>query len=515
MSIVSDLKEIARADVRYLEAQNYYEGEKIKELFSNPKVAAVLGANADKFYVNIAKRAVDAVLFKLEVLGFTVTTSTGAEAKEAAQQFKVNVWDHNRMRQAISDALEWAEEYGDSYLLTYDDLTPGSDGVDAIAYTPLGARLFYDSETERRKLRFVRTWLIRRDDSGDEKDTWYRRVTIVDATEVRQLVSTVQDNAIETDAHFEPFVDEDAPDAPDEELEPGQEPAGPGVVRHGYGGFPVFHLRTKRPYGVPEHKCLYGIQNLIVKDIATLAEGIDGFGLPFRFRTMSSGDNLKPGRADVFGDDTATSTTKDRVKTEPGALANLYDTDKVGQLTPADVGNLLDPLSMFMRLASVVSVTPLDYFDASAASASGESKKEHQAAYNAKCETRQFDFDTALVDALEFIANNILDLGGVLVRLVWQPVQERTAEEKHAQAASAQAAGMPYDAAWVEAGYPAEEVATWVAPDDRPAAKAKVAVDVSTAAKNFGAAAQLGVIPSDGVSQLLQQIVTPAKQLER
>jgi len=514
VTIVSDLKEIARADVRYLEAQNYYEGEKVKELFSNPKVAAKLGANAEKFYVNIAKRAVDAVLFKLEVLGFTVTTESGGEATQAATTFKTNVWDHNRIRQVFSDALEYAEEFGDSYQLTYDDLTPGSDGVDAIAYTPLGARLFYDAETERRKLRFVRTWLVRRDDSGDDKDTWYRRVTIVDATEVRQLVSTVQDSAIETDAHFEPFVDEDAPDAPDEELEPGQEPAGPGVVRHGYGGFPVFHLRTKRPYGFPEHKCLYGIQNLIVKDIATLAEGIDGFGIPFRWRTISSGDNLKPGRADVFGEDTVGSREKDRVKAEPGSLANLYDTDAVGQLLPASVNNLLDPLSMFMRLASVVSVTPLDYFDASAASASGESKKEHQQAYNAKCETRQFDFDTALVDALEFIANNILDLGGVLVRLIWKPVQERTPEEKHAQAKSAQEAGMPYEPAWVEAGYPAEEVATWQAPEDRPGAKAKVAVDVSTAAKNFGAAAQLGVIPSDGVSQLLQQIVTPTKQLE-
>ncbi len=516
MTIVSDLKEIARADVHYLEAQNYYEGEKIKELFSNPKIAAKLGASASKFYVNIAKRAVDAVLDKLEVLGFSVTTESGGEATEATKQFKTSVWDHNRLRQVFSDASEYAEEYGDSYVLVWDDLTPGSDGVDVIAYTPLGARLFYDSETERRKLRFMRTWLIRRDDSGDEKDTWYRRVDIVDAVEVRRLVSTVQDSAIERDSDFEPFTEDDDVESPEEELEPGQEPAGPGVVRHGYGELPVFHVRTKRPYGVPEHRCLYGIQNLIVKDIATLAESIDGFGLPVRWRTISSGDNLKPGRADVFGEDTAGSVDRDRVKAEPGSWANLYDTDKVGQLSPSDVKNLLDPLSMFMRLASVVSVTPLDYFDASAASASGESKKEHQAAYHAKCGTRQYDFDTALVDALECAANSVLGLGGVLVRLVWKPVQERTPEEKHAQAASAQAAGMPFEEAWVEAGYPAEEVRTWTAPEDRPDSKAKVARDVAAAAKDFGAAAQLEVITKESVAQLLTQIVaTPTKQLER
>src|SRR5258708_5744918 len=82
---------------------------------------------------------------------------------------------------------------------------------------------------------------------------------------------------------------------------------------------------------------------------------------------------LAPG-TDVFegNEGEAEQSRSDRVKTEAGALANLRNTTEVGQLSPSDVSNLLQPVDTFMALASSTSETPLDYFDPSAAAASGE-----------------------------------------------------------------------------------------------------------------------------------------------
>lgn len=506
MALTDDLRAIKRADVDYLIAHDYYEGRRIPELFSSPFLARTLGKDSAKWQVNIASRPVDAVMFKLEVLGVSVTRN-GAEDTASATSFRENVVDPNLLLQVVSDAMTLAEEHGDSYLLVWDDVSEEtSTAVDVLAYGPVGARLFYDVDSERRKDRWIRTWMMRGEGSTDDQTTWYRRVNIVDAFQVRKLIGILPGNAMSED-EFKPFDGEDTLTV----LEDGTlDVPEPGVVPHPYGELPVFHLRTRRPYGVPEHACVYGLQNMLNKDLATLAESVDGFGVPFRFRLMELDTQLRAG-TDVFGDNDgeADSQREETVRTQAGSLANLRNTTAVGQLTPADVSNLLEPVDKIMQLASTVSVTPLDYFDATAAAASGESRKEHKDAFHAKCETRRKDFDITLVDALEFAANVVLQLPGVTIELEWKPVQERSKEEQYTQVGLAIANGMPWVEAWVEAGYDREEVEEWTDPTMTPDAVAGRLKVLSEAVKNFAAAAQLGVGTPDGVTQLMRDAVAP------
>jgi hypothetical protein len=283
----------------------------------------------------------------------------------------------------------------------------------------------------------------------------------------------------------------------------------------------VAHLRTRRPYGVPEHECLYGCQNLLLKVIATLGESVDGFGIPWRYRTLSSDKALKSG-GDVFdqdGVDDDEADDADRVRTRAGELANLWDTEDVGQLTPADSKNLLDPIDKVMQLAATVSTTPLDYFDASAASASGESKKEHKGPYLAKVAKRQKQLGRAMVaDCLEFALVDVLGFVGASVTLVWQALVERTDTERYAQIKEATEAGIPFAVACVEAGYEQEVVDEWVAngwmPEDSAAARVELFKGIAAGTKDLAAAANLGGIDAAAAQALIQQALTRPKREE-
>ncbi len=502
MSITSDLAVIADADEhKYLIAQKFYDGEKVAELFSNKNLAVLFNQHAVNYRINIAKRAVDAVVDKLGVTAFSIT-SNGAPDDKAFSEFESAFWKPNKVRQKIADAVESAEEYGDSYLVIWPSQTDDTD-IDMITHSPVGARLFYDQENETTKERYVRTWLVTGEGSVTrDKDTWYRRVNVIDAFEVRKLISTVPCKEIKSDDDFEPFEEETALAG-----EAGTPETEPGVTAHDYGEVPVFHLRTKRPYGVPEHACLYGMQNLLIKTVSTLGEAIDGFGVPFRYRLLNSEDNLKAGR-DIFGPEKPTQG-EDQVPAKPGSLANMYDTLSVGQLMPADVGNLLDPVDKIMSLSATVSTTPLDYFDASAAAASGESKKEHKGPYHTKVQIRQEDFDATLVDAFEFVCTVVLGLGDVTLDLEWKPIQEINRAEVYAQIKAGTGAGVPFEVACAEAGYDPAEVAKWVSPDQRAAVRADLFATLATAVKDLAAASTLGVgIDMAKVTQLLSDAVT-------
>lgn len=516
MGVVSDIKIIKRGDVDYLIAEQYYRGRGVKEVFANSRTAAVLGKTADKYQINIAKRGVDGVLDKLVIEGWSVDVN-GQKNPAAEETFKRDVWDHNNLESLLPDALEAAETYGDAYLLTWPVEDEGATAVDVFLHKPIGARMFYDPGNEMLPTKYVRTWLVEGPDSTDDQKTWLRRVNVITGIMVEKLISNVPAAQATEDANFVPFDGEDPTPDPDDEDATEQLP--PGISLNPYGRIPVAHLRTRRPYGVPEHECLYGCQNLLLKVIATLGESVDGFGIPWRYRTLSSDKSLKGG-GDVF--DQASDDEEDdadRVRTRAGELANLWDTDQVGQLTPADSKNLLEPIDKVMQLAATVSTTPLDYFDASAASASGESKKEHKGPYLAKVLKRQKDFSRAMVaDCLEFALVDVLGFIGAAVTLVWQALIERTDAERYEQIGKAVSNGVPWAVACVEAGYSQETVDEWIengwAPDDSPAARVELFKGIAEGTKNLAAAANLGGIDATTAQALIQQALARPKRKE-
>lgn len=515
MTIVSDVAEIKSADIDYDIARVYHDGRGMKEVFSNKVAAAIFGKNEDggRYSVNIARRAVTGVMDKLVLEGWRVRID-GRKNPAAEDSFRENVWDHNKLASLLPDALETAEIYGDSYLLAWP-VEDDEQLVDVFLHKPFGARMFYDPGNEQVPLRYFRTWLVKHISDSNDQTTWFRRVNTITAGFVQKLISTVPAVQATDDTLFEPFTDEDVPPDELDAQNDGRvvsEPLPPGVSVNPYGRIPVGHLRTRRPYGEPEHFVLFGLQNLLLKVATTLGESVDGYGLPWRWRTLLSTNALKPG-SDVFDQDGKDrDEADDRVNTAAGELANLYDTEAVGQLTPADSKNLLEPIDKIMALAATVSTTPLDYFDASAAAASGESKKEHSRAYLAKVRKRREDLGTAVTELLSFVLEDILGFLGATVELIWEALIERTEAERYQQIKDAVAAGIPWAVACVEAGYDQEVVDEWVAngwsPEDSPAARVELFKGIAAGTRDLAAAANLGGIDAGAAQQLIQQALT-------
>lgn len=505
MGVAADVAEIKKADIDYQIAQNFYDGKHIKEVFSNPTTAALLGKNAAAYMVNIARRGVDAVMDKLVVTGWKITRDGDAD-EDYEDAFRDDVWDHNTLKQLIPDALLAAEVQGDAYLLAWPDEDEESTAVDVFLHRAVGTRLFYADENEREKRAYVRTWLVKGQGSTEDQTTWYRRVNEITPEQVRKLISSGPAPTAKHDDDFVPFTEDDPDD-------PGRDNLPPGITPNPFGVVTAWHLRTARPYGTPEHQCLYGCQNLLIKVVATLGESIDGFGIPWRYRTMSSDKVLKPG-ADQFAEDGDDDPDdQERLRIRAGELSTLWDTDNVGQLMPADVNNLLDPIDKVMDLAATVSVTPIDYFHASAASASGESKKEHKGPYHAKVQKRLTDLGDELIACLEFVATEMLDLVDATVALIWKPFNELTDSERYAQVAEGTAAGVPWRQAMIEAGYEAEQVDEWIRdgfdPENSPDARAKRFRDLAAGTRDMAAAVQLGGLDSDTVTRVLEAASKP------
>lgn len=515
MTIVADIGEIKRADIDYLIAQNYYTGKEVKEVFANKRVAALLGDSAERFLINIAARGVDVMTQKMTVEGYTVSRG-GAKDGVAEEAFDEEIWKHNKLSELIPDTIQAAEEYGDAYWVVWPEEGEMASAVDVYLHRPIGARMFYDSDNETIALRYVRTWLVRGPESTTDQNTWLRRVNIIDAVRVRKLISIVPASQINRDDQFVPFTDEDDPDPAMRMDDTSGEPLPPGETNHDYEQIPVFHLRTGRPYGTPAHAALYGVQNLLTKFVTTLGESADGYALPWRYRTLNADKLLKPG-TDVFDQEQQDDEEEDRVRVRAGELANLYDTENVGQLTPADSKNLLDPIDKIMALGSTMSSIPMDYFDPSAAAASGVSKKEHKSAYHDKVRGQIENIGNAIVAALEFAMNSVLDFVDISVELVWREIAERTPEERYAQITAAVAAGVPWSVACVEAGYDQDVVDEWVvngwSPDDRPAARAELFKAIAAGTRDLAAAANLGGIDATAAQDLIAKALSrPSEQ---
>lgn len=511
MTIVADIAEIKSADIEYLIAENFYEGKEVKEVFANKRVAKLLGDSAERYLVNIAQRGVDVLVQKMVVEGFTVSTG-GAKDPKAAEVFDDEVWAHNKLEELIPDAIQATEEYGDAYLLAWPQEGEGASAVDVYLHRPIGARMFYDTDNETVALRYVRTWLVRGSSSTDDQRTWLRRVNIINAYQVEKLISTVPSGQLRSDNQLVPFTDEDDPDPSKRLDETSGEPLPPGVTPHDYGQIPVFHLRTGRPYGTPAHACLYGVQNLLTKFITTLGESADGFGIPWRYRTINSDKLLKPGTDEFDQDEKDEDEEDERISIRSGELTTLYDTEGVGQLTPADSKNLLDPIDKIMALGSTVSAIPMDYFDPSAAAASGVSKKEHKSAYHDKVRGQIENIGNAIVACLEFAMNSVLDFTDVSVELIWREIAERTPEERYAQIEAAVKAGVPWQVACVEAGYDPEVVDDWIAkgmaPEDQLANRAELFAKIAAGTRDLAAAANLGGIDATAAQALLEKALS-------
>ncbi|MDQ3760984.1 MAG: phage portal protein [Actinomycetota bacterium] len=412
----------------YWLAENYYWG-RVAELFVSPTVKRALRHAVGGFDLNLARRPVDAVLDRLKITALAVP---GGD--QLLRRLVDQVWTPNSMDR-YSRLVHWAAlTFGDAYLIAWPGDTDGA--VDLFYNSPTTTRVFYSEEDPRRKTYAAKTWC-----EGD-RDNRVTRANLYYPDRVEKWISKAGSSAVE-DADFVEF---------EVEGEPWPLPNPTGQV-------PVFHFRTRDPYGQPEHFGAFGPQNALTKLSATLMATIDFQGWPQRYALLKAGQDSFT----AFDDDEETNPNdvESPLKSDPGGLWKLPNVEAVGQFQPATVQAFLDPMSAYIRFMAAATATPLRFFDPQGQIPSGEALRADEAPLAMRIGDRQAWFAEEWNNALVYAAS-LAGFSVPSVAVQWAPVQVVDDYQGWQAIALKVATGVPLDHALVEAGYPSDVVAEWM-----------------------------------------------------
>jgi hypothetical protein len=303
--------------------------------------------------------------------------------------------------------------------------TGTADAVDVFVHSPLTMRAIYSEENTRKIEYVIHAW--QRSDGFLRADLYYPRagdgierwVSIKEFGDLRGPDGTLS-------ITYEEGMFEELPadDGEGEDADPG------GHVDNPYERVPIFHARTSRPYGRPEHKDAYGPQNALNKLVASHLSAVDWYVWPWRFalsKTGTTGPDLndwnKDNRQVPARGGAASDRSTERGRMRPGTLNKLHNTDAVGQLDAAPASNFLDPIGAYIRILGEVTDTPMSGIDRTGAAESGESRKAHLDGLLSAVENLQLVARGPLVDAMEF-ALTVLGEPDQDVNLAWKPTAE-------------------------------------------------------------------------------------------
>lgn len=457
----------------YLEAQKFYEGN-AAEVFTSLSLKKALGTDHDHFSFNYARLVVTSRLDRMEVSSVTSQDGSADSLIDAVNQ-------RNQMDTEILDALEASLVYGDSYLIVGEDV----DGVDVFYNDPLSTRVFYNAENPRKKDYAIKRWL-----SGDRL-----RVNLYFEDRIEKYISKSEPHTNMLDNDFEPF------------FEAGQD-VWPLVNES--GSIPVFHLRTGRMYGTPEHKQAYGPQRALSKLINTQISSIEFSTAPQRYflEDPSANDGVNP--AADFGGSLVDDDDDDQIsklKAGPGGIWNLKGIKSVGEFSAADPSVFVVPFKTYIESMSTVTKTPMHAFNVGALP-SGESLRAAEAPLNKRVVSLESGFGAVLEDLYEYA----LSLLGVQTKVtvqwdapatyddgdVWSVVKAKTD------------AGVPLTAALMEAGYTAEQVNEWYPEGEVQHRTASEIDQLADAIQKLSAAVSLGVISPEEARNLIPQDILTA-----
>lgn len=386
-----------------------------------PRSNRALRGAAGGFDVNLARRPVVAVLDRIQILAVAVPNDQGA-----TRRLIDTAWTPNRMDR-YSETVHWAAlTYGDAYLIVW----PGeNDGTVELHYnSPITTRMFYGSENARVKSHAAKLWTV------GEGDQAFTRVNLYYADRVEKW-ATKPGNPGKEETDF-------APHEVDGEPWPLPDP---------YGAVPVFHFRTREPYGRPQHRGAFGPQNAITKLSATLMATIDYQGFPQRYALQEAGQLDQLFDPDPDDETSAPDAESSALRASPGSLWKLPGFKAIGQFDPADVKAFLRPLNFYARAMAAATATPLRFLEPSGQVPSGESLRADDAPLTKRLAHRLASFadewSAALVFAAGVLGEQILE-----VDVQWAPVQVISDKQGWETVLLKMQAGVPFVQAMTEAG---------------------------------------------------------------
>ena len=480
------IEELKEARPGYDQAQTYYDG-KVPEVFTSVRLRRALAAHNIDFDLNFAKTPVNAVTNRLKIAS---VTSPDPATNTAISK----IWQDNQLNLEMPDVFRRAGEFGDAYLmvLPVEDDAGNVIRVDMFYNSPQTVRVIYSEDNPRKKAYTIKRWC----------DGPYLRVELLYDDRTERWTTGQNSKG----------------DKPNDWLHWPADPEDPEswVLDHDWNEQPVFHYRTDRPYGVPEHYGAYGPQNAITKLQATHMGTVDYQGAPQRYALTETAStdtsDLEPGDFDdgdwplnEQGVGPSDSGDDSSLKAGPGEMWLLRGYKSVGQFDAANPEVFLNPINFNVRAMAQITDTPLRMFDPqSSAQRSGVSFQEEDSPFVSKIENRQMSYGATTHEAFVFALRR-LGIEDPVVTVDWVPARSVSTAEGWQTVNEKIRAGVPRRQALMEAGYRAEQVDTWLTGVDDSELQRRVDVLASLAdsAQKLGAAKALGVVTEEQVAQLM------------
>lgn len=493
--LITTIRDIIKAAPGYTKAEKYYNGT-VTEVFSSERITKLVGKNAALFKVNIAKRPVTALMNRLEIDSVAVEDDDDTDTSDDPTEEEISplqraldqAWKDLELNLEIPDVIAKALRYGDAYLAYGED---EQEQMVVFVREPHKLRAFYDPNNNKALRWFGETWLT------DDK---HRRVVLYYRDRTEHYISLAPEEAGGTlyeDSAYRPFASD--PNDPESTV----------IDYTGDERWPFYHLRTDRPYGVPMHSDVYGTQNMLTKQVAILMDATDGYGLPFRYALRELLTSGQPAAVRWDDDDDEPEIPDGpRIKSEPGSIAQLSNIKTVGQLQPADINNLLEPIDMILRMSALVSDTQLSYF-APSSDVSGVSRREDEKPFVKKVERLQ-----TLMEGVfsRFLEDVMTDRGypKSTVRITWAPAELVDESERWAIVKAKTDAGLPLKQALIEAGYTSKAAERFLAQsgEQQYSQRVELFLKLSQVAQNLGAAEELGVWDEGTAKQVMASLLT-------
>lgn len=396
----------------YKHAESYYEGHQ-PEVFLDQRWYRLFKNPALDFRFNFSKTVVDSVLNRLEI-NQVLTTSTDA------QTYIDQIWEQTDLKLDINEIHRNALVYGDCYAIVW----PDTNGNLAIDYnSPLTTVVIYDQENPRIKSFAAKMWQYT---ELDGRKTIKLNIYYPDRIEKYAGMGEIENMTAGNGNQFALIE----------------------TVPNPWNEIPVFHFRTYKQYGKPEHADAYGPQDAINKLIATHMLSVDYQGAPQRYALSNGGVSAE---LDDFADDANARENLGALKNGPGELWYLQGVTQVGQFEAANPETFTKPVTEFVNAMAAITSTPTHYFVKGSYIPSGQALRVAEAPLFKKVLNRQLAFGSTWRDLFKFM----FKVEGVVaeVEIKWHNPESIDSLENWDIAVRKKSVGMPLEQILVELGY--------------------------------------------------------------
>lgn len=513
------LDELAGHRDGYVRAEQYYEGD-VPEVFASLRMRRAMQRSGVFYRFNFACTPVDAICDRLEIASIK-----GPD--QATTELLQRIWDENELDLEAPEIHARAGSLGDAYAIVWpltDDEQAEEDAPDlelrlqtgneddpagadpqriGIYYnSPQVCRAFYDPEFPRRIRYVIKRWQLPAKPSNDPDKPSHPpvRVDLFYSDRIERYI-TVRGRKGTEAADYRRYY-------------PNDDPGAEWPVPNPWGRPPVFHFRTRRPYGKPDHKGFYGPQDAIHKLIVSHLAGVDYQSFPQRYALMAAEADTSEAAAvdeDEFatGLDTGSTTpsageAQSTYSSDPGSLWFMRGVTGIGQFQVSDPKVFLDPLLFYIKSGAQITKTPLHYFDVAGQVPSGESLRAAEGPFNKGVRRRQLSYGATWQDLLEF-ALLILGVADPKVELVWAPPQTIDDTSGWQTNKLKMDAGVPPEQVFMESGYTVDEVQAWGRPPDLDSMTKAVQILIG-----LGTAVTMGVIDQGTAASVVARVMGTA-----